>query len=70
MKRRPRKLKKSVRRCIVTMDVQSVPEGWALSDWHEVFFNEGICLWDSRKGGVPPKITPHNKRISIVVKTV
>jgi len=61
--RRPRKLKKAIKKAVIIIDVTSIPAGWTLQKYDEIFCQTGICFYDSDKGKAPRIVSFGNKRI-------
>lgn len=45
-------------RPIVILDITAIPfnEHWGFEDWMKVFRRQGVVIWDSKTGGIEPKV--------------
>lgn len=66
-KRIPRKRKKAIRKASIVYDINSSPKNVGMSMEHVMcFFNDlGVLFWDSKEGGVEPKIYPKSKLLKV-----
>ncbi len=62
MKARQRnKLRKN---SLITMDIESLPNGMDIPKWYHIVLTSGIIFWDSYKGGLTPTVFPkHHKTV-------
>ena len=58
--RKPRKLKKALKKAVITIDINSYPVHLFEdpSQWIEYFKETGILFYDSDNGGQEPQILP------------
>lgn len=61
----PRRKKKQIRNCKVILDIISIPKFMSAVEWMDIFYNTGIIIWDSSKGGDAPRIVGVKTKLKI-----
>lgn len=68
-----KRIRKKLRKeSYIRVDICSIPRDMDIDHWYEFVIKHGLILWDSKLGGIEPKIYPKkNTRVfKIVDKTI
>lgn len=62
----PRKLKKALKKGIITLDIGSLPDNFDFDKWISFYYRSGIALYDSSKGEAPKLLSRKSKYIKVI----
>lgn len=55
--------RKRIKKSILVMDTNSIPEHIHVHEWFRIFKEQGLVLWDSMQRGEAPKIYPIKNKV-------